>query len=164
MPTKQGSLHYTPEHCLVNGGCFFFGGKGYDSNRQNVLFKEPCQSGSILRTAASEHSIAGLQDIRGPALGGSRTVPVLHDPNLTLLLSVGVSTNVRYLNSHSYAIYIYMYACIYMCIYIYMYMHVHIYIYTHIHIYIYAYIYICIQTSPYMHCIAYANTARRKLG
>ena len=36
---KQGSLHYTPEHCLVNGG--FPGGKSHVSNGQNVSFKEP---------------------------------------------------------------------------------------------------------------------------
>ena len=39
---EQGSLHYTPEHCLVNGGFnLYFGGKSHVSNGQNVSFKEP---------------------------------------------------------------------------------------------------------------------------
>ena len=34
-------LHYTPEHCLVNGGVLCFGGKKHVSNGQIVSFKEP---------------------------------------------------------------------------------------------------------------------------
>ena len=43
-PTLTGSLsvYYTPEHCLVNGGFLFFGGKSHVSNGQHVSFKEPC--------------------------------------------------------------------------------------------------------------------------
>ena len=41
---KQESLHYTAEHCLVNGGLvvsLYFGGKRHVSNGQNISFKEP---------------------------------------------------------------------------------------------------------------------------
>ena len=38
---SQGSLHYTPEHCLLNGGFLYFGGKSHVSNGQNVSFKKP---------------------------------------------------------------------------------------------------------------------------
>ena len=37
---RQGSLHCTPEHCLVN---VYFGGRSHASNEQNVSFKEPCE-------------------------------------------------------------------------------------------------------------------------
>ena len=47
--TRKGSpwagirMHYTPEHCLVNGGVqLYFGGKSHVSNGQSVSFKEPC--------------------------------------------------------------------------------------------------------------------------
>ena len=46
----QGSLLYTPEHCLVNGGFLYFGGKSHVSNGQNVSFKEPCNTASTYRT------------------------------------------------------------------------------------------------------------------
>ena len=39
-PFSQGSLHYTPEHCPVNGGVSLFWWNV--SNGQNVSFKEPC--------------------------------------------------------------------------------------------------------------------------
>ena len=42
---KQGSLHYTPEHCLVNGGFPLFWWKKSCSHGQNVSFKEPCIKG-----------------------------------------------------------------------------------------------------------------------
>ena len=42
---KQGSLHYTPEHCLVNfvncGFPLFWWNKNLFSNWQHVSFKEP---------------------------------------------------------------------------------------------------------------------------
>ena len=42
---QQGSLHYTPEHCLVNGGFpSFLLERSHDSNGQNVSFKEPYSS------------------------------------------------------------------------------------------------------------------------
>ena len=50
---KQGSLHYTPEHCLVNDGFPLFWWKKHVSNGQHVSFKEPCKS-SIDPHAASE--------------------------------------------------------------------------------------------------------------
>ena len=45
---EQGSLDYTPEHCLVNGGSLYFGGESHVSNGQDVSFKEPC--GILLRS------------------------------------------------------------------------------------------------------------------
>ena len=46
VPTlkNQGSEHYAPEHCLVNGGFPYFGGKSHVLNGQNVSFKEPWKS------------------------------------------------------------------------------------------------------------------------
>ena len=41
----QGSLHYTPEHCLVNGGFrLFWWQKPCFKWLQNVSFKEPCSN------------------------------------------------------------------------------------------------------------------------
>ena len=43
--TKQGSLHYTPEHCLVNGGFpLFWVGKSHVSNGCNMyLLRSPAK-------------------------------------------------------------------------------------------------------------------------
>ena len=48
-PPEQGSLHCTPEHCLVNGGfpLFWLKKPSYVSNRQNVSFKEPCRNSGV---------------------------------------------------------------------------------------------------------------------
>ena len=41
---KQGSLQYTPEHCLVNGGFLLVWWKKPCFKWANVSFKEPCQT------------------------------------------------------------------------------------------------------------------------
>ena len=43
----QGSLHYTPEHCLVMVVSPYFGGKNHVSNGRKVSFKEPCDPTSV---------------------------------------------------------------------------------------------------------------------
>ena len=55
----QGSLHYTPEHCLVNGGFLYFGGKSHVSNGQNVSFKKPCRYIHIRRVRTSVCTASG---------------------------------------------------------------------------------------------------------
>ena len=50
---EQGCLHYTPEHCLVNGGFPLFWWKSHVSNGQHVSFKEPCEGGVLSRKLPS---------------------------------------------------------------------------------------------------------------
>ena len=44
---KQGCLHYTPEHCLVNGGVqLYFGVEKamFQMVAKGIFFKEPCET------------------------------------------------------------------------------------------------------------------------
>ena len=68
---KQGSLHYTPEHCLVNGGFpLFWWKKQHVSNGQNVSFKEPCQKQSCFqKVLLSSLRSASPKTSKGPFLG-----------------------------------------------------------------------------------------------
>ena len=52
----QGSLHYTPEHCLANGGLnLYVGGKSnmFQMVAKRIYFKEPCTASQLSGSTSS---------------------------------------------------------------------------------------------------------------
>ena len=70
-----GSLHYTPEHCLVNGGFPLFWWQKPCFKCANVFFKEPCFLG-LGQRKAKENT---------PFLGVRKYIPTLGCPFSDLL-------------------------------------------------------------------------------
>ena len=73
---QQGSLHYTPEHCLVNGG-FLFGAKSHVSNGQNLSLRSPVQMSLFLSPVfPASHSPPSPPVLRvNPTVDGRNPAP-----------------------------------------------------------------------------------------